>query len=56
METFPSDPGWTNFLSNIKLCGKGSDQDLAEIGCLYGKNLYYAQHCGMMELDDCKYV
>ena len=53
-KAFPSNLGWTNLLSNINLCGNVSKQDLAEIGCLYGKHLYYAQQCGIMELDDCE--
>ena len=51
---YATDPKWTDILININMCGNDSKQDLAEIGCLYMKPLYFAQYCGIMELDDCQ--
>lgn len=50
----PTYPGWRSYMMNINMCGNGSKQDVAEVGCLYMKSIYYARHCGIMELDDCE--
>ena len=47
-------PLWIVLQQNINMCGRGSEQDLSQIGCLYKESINYAQHCGIMELDDCE--
>ncbi|KAE9547890.1 hypothetical protein FO519_008900 [Halicephalobus sp. NKZ332] len=49
-----TDYDWTNTWMDINLCRNSSTEDLAEIGCLFWKQLYYPQHCGIMELDNCE--
>ena len=49
-----NDTLWTELLKNINMCGNRSEQELSEIGCLYYKPIYYAQYCGILELDDCE--
>ncbi|KAE9548157.1 hypothetical protein FO519_008634 [Halicephalobus sp. NKZ332] len=53
-DVLPSDPMWMYFLSNINMCGNRSKNDLANIKCLYWKQLDYTFQCGAMELDDCE--
>ena len=47
-------PLWIDLLKNINMCGNRSDEDMRMIGCLHYKSLYYAQHCGTFEFDDCE--
>ncbi|KAE9549170.1 hypothetical protein FO519_007618 [Halicephalobus sp. NKZ332] len=54
LDIHPLYPMLIEFLMSKNLCGKGSKQDLAQIGCLYRKSLYYAQQCGTMDLDNCE--
>ncbi|KAE9548158.1 hypothetical protein FO519_008635, partial [Halicephalobus sp. NKZ332] len=53
-DSLPTDPTWTDLLMNINMCGNGSEQDLANIGCLFWRQLYYTQQCGTFELDNCQ--
>ncbi|KAE9548154.1 hypothetical protein FO519_008631 [Halicephalobus sp. NKZ332] len=50
----PTDPKWMDLLANINMCGNETEEDLADIGCLFWKPLYYSKYCGMIELDDCE--
>ena len=50
----PMYPMLVKVRQNINLCGKETEHDLSEIGCLYMKSMYYPQHCGIMELNDCE--
>ena len=50
----PNFPSWTYFLQNINLCGNGSEQDFIRTRCLYKKRFFFAQQCGIMELDNCE--
>ena len=45
---------WAYIIENINLCGEGSDQDLAQIGCLYWKQLYLHNHCDITKSNDCQ--
>ncbi|KAE9546959.1 hypothetical protein FO519_009829, partial [Halicephalobus sp. NKZ332] len=53
-DSYRADYKWTDLWRNINLCRNSSTEDLAEIGCLFWRQLEYAQHCGIMELDNCE--
>ena len=50
----PLKKSWMNLMKNINMCRDGSTENLSEIGCLNMKSIYYPQHCGIMELNDCE--
>ena len=45
---------WKYIVENINLCGEGSNQDLAEIGCLFWTKLYLHKHCEINDSNDCQ--
>ncbi|KAE9546763.1 hypothetical protein FO519_010025, partial [Halicephalobus sp. NKZ332] len=53
-DVLPDDVRWTDILINMNIYGNGSIEDSSIAGCFYWKQLYFAQNCGMMELDDCQ--
>lgn len=53
-DVFPNDTQWTDLLINANLYEDGYKKSMSIAGCLYWKQLYYTQYCGIMELDDCQ--
>ena len=45
---------WIYVLESINLCGNASKQDMAQLGCLFWKQLYLDQHCEVADANDCQ--